>query len=141
MPRSLDYYFSLLSPWAYIGHASFMDIARRHGVTVNYKPVALAQVFTDTGGLPLAKRHRVRLIFPRRSFSPPPRPMPRRSDTKPMCATPLRPMPSGRPAMCSTARYFGGRIASSYSMTRWPPGDRLIARTLEFASFHEKGAA
>ena len=60
MPRSLDYYFSLLSPWAYIGHASFMDIARRHGVTVNYKPVALAQVFTDTGGLPLAKRHPAR---------------------------------------------------------------------------------
>ena len=29
MPRTVDYYFSLLSPWAYIGHASFMDIARR----------------------------------------------------------------------------------------------------------------
>ena len=28
MPRTIDYYFSLVSPWAYIGHAPFMDIAR-----------------------------------------------------------------------------------------------------------------
>ena len=60
MPRTVDYYFSLLSPWAYIGHALFMDIVRRHHVTVNYKPVALAQVFADTGGLPLPKRHPAR---------------------------------------------------------------------------------
>jgi 2-hydroxychromene-2-carboxylate isomerase len=60
MPRTLDYYFSLLSPWAYIGHASLMDIVGRYGLTVNYKPVALAQVFADTGGLPLPKRHPAR---------------------------------------------------------------------------------
>jgi 2-hydroxychromene-2-carboxylate isomerase len=60
MPRTLDYYFSLLSPWAYIGHGSFLDIVHRHRVVVNYKPVALAQVFADTGGLPLAKRHPAR---------------------------------------------------------------------------------
>jgi 2-hydroxychromene-2-carboxylate isomerase len=60
MPRTVDYYFTLLSPWAYIGHACFMDIVRRHGVTVNCKPVALAQVFADTGGLPLPKRHPAR---------------------------------------------------------------------------------
>ncbi len=60
MPRTVDYYFSLLSPWAYIGHACFMDIVGRHGITVNYKPVALARVFADTGGLPLPKRHPAR---------------------------------------------------------------------------------
>jgi len=25
MPRSIDYYFSLQSPWAYIGHKVFME--------------------------------------------------------------------------------------------------------------------
>lgn len=60
MPRNIDYYFSLVSPWAYIGHASFMDVVRRHGVTVNYKPVFLGRVFAETGGLPLAKRHPAR---------------------------------------------------------------------------------
>lgn len=60
MPRSVDYYFTVLSPWSYIGHALFMDIARRHGVGVNYKPVYLGTVFDKTGGLPLQKRHPAR---------------------------------------------------------------------------------
>jgi len=60
MPRPIDYYFSLLSPWAYIGHRLFMDIAARRDLAVNYKPVVLTDVFAQTGGLPLAKRHAVR---------------------------------------------------------------------------------
>jgi 2-hydroxychromene-2-carboxylate isomerase len=60
MPRTIDYYFSLVSPWAYIGHAPFMDIARRHGLDINYKPVFLGRVFAETGGLPLAQRHPAR---------------------------------------------------------------------------------
>jgi 2-hydroxychromene-2-carboxylate isomerase len=60
MPRQIDYYFSLVSPWAYIGHAPFMEIARRHGLEINYKPVFLGRVFAETGGLPLAQRHPAR---------------------------------------------------------------------------------
>jgi 2-hydroxychromene-2-carboxylate isomerase len=60
MPRIIDYYFSLVSPWAYMGHAPFMDIAQRHGVEVNFKPVFLGQVFSETGGLPLSQRHPAR---------------------------------------------------------------------------------
>ncbi len=33
MARSVDYYFSLVSPWAYIGHSTFMDLARREQKT------------------------------------------------------------------------------------------------------------
>jgi 2-hydroxychromene-2-carboxylate isomerase len=60
MPRQVDWYFSVLSPWAYIGHRLFMDIARRHQLSINYKPVALTKVFSETGGLPLGKRHPAR---------------------------------------------------------------------------------
>ncbi|MBZ6078619.1 2-hydroxychromene-2-carboxylate isomerase [Microvirga puerhi] len=60
MPRTIDYYFSLMSPWAYIGHTPFMEIARRHRIEVNYKPVFLGRVFSETGGLPLAQRHPAR---------------------------------------------------------------------------------
>jgi 2-hydroxychromene-2-carboxylate isomerase len=60
MPRIIDYYFSLVSPWAYLGHAPFMEIVERHGVEVNYKPVFLGRVFAETGGLPLPQRHPVR---------------------------------------------------------------------------------
>lgn len=60
MSRSIDYYFSVISPWAFIGHARFLDLAQRHGVRVNFRPVLLGELFAETGGLPLAKRHPAR---------------------------------------------------------------------------------
>lgn len=60
MARQIDYYFSLVSPWAYIGHDLFMGVARKHGASINYKPVVLGELFAETGGLPLGKRHPVR---------------------------------------------------------------------------------
>jgi 2-hydroxychromene-2-carboxylate isomerase len=60
MPRQVDYYFSLQSPWAYIGHGLFREVAATHGLKVNHKPVLLLDLFSETGGLPLAKRHPVR---------------------------------------------------------------------------------
>ena len=56
MHRSIDYYFSLVSPWAYIGHATFMNLTQRHSVDVNFKPVSLPTVLAETGGLPLDRR-------------------------------------------------------------------------------------
>ena len=60
MPRQVDYYFSLLSPWAYVGHKPFHDLAIRYDLKVNYKPVVLTDLFAETGGLPLMRRHPVR---------------------------------------------------------------------------------
>lgn len=60
MARQIDYYFSIQSPWAYIGHALFQDLAAAHQLKVNYKPVVLVDLFSETGGLPLAKRHPAR---------------------------------------------------------------------------------
>jgi 2-hydroxychromene-2-carboxylate isomerase len=60
MPRQIDYYFSLQSPWAYIGHKSFRDVVGSYGLKVNHKPVVLVDLFSETGGLPLLKRHPVR---------------------------------------------------------------------------------
>ena len=57
---TIDYYFTMSSPWAYLGHAPFMTLARRHSLEVRYKPVPLGEVFPETGGLPLAKRHPAR---------------------------------------------------------------------------------
>ena len=60
MARQIDYYFSIQSPWAYIGHALFENVAKANDLKVNYKPVTLGEVFAETGGLPLAKRHPAR---------------------------------------------------------------------------------
>jgi 2-hydroxychromene-2-carboxylate isomerase len=60
MQRQVDYYFSFQSPWAYIGHGVFREVATTYDLKVNYKPVVLVDLFSETGGLPLMKRHPVR---------------------------------------------------------------------------------
>src|SRR5258707_14280501 len=60
MSRQIDYYFSLQSPWAYIGHKLFREVASSCDAKVNHKPVVLIDLFSETGGLPLLKRHPVR---------------------------------------------------------------------------------
>jgi 2-hydroxychromene-2-carboxylate isomerase len=63
MSRTIDYLFTLMSPWAYLGFDLFHGIAARHGVAVRYRPVLLLNVFSETGGLPLAKRHPARQAY------------------------------------------------------------------------------
>jgi 2-hydroxychromene-2-carboxylate isomerase len=60
MPRIIDYYFTLASPWAFLGHQPFLDLAKAHDVTIRWWPVDLGDVFPHTGGLPLPKRHPAR---------------------------------------------------------------------------------
>lgn len=55
-PR-IDYYFAPNSPWAYLGHARFVSIARQAKAQVHVMPVDLGgKVFPISGGLPLGQR-------------------------------------------------------------------------------------
>ena len=56
----IHYYFTLISPFAYLGHRALLDLAAAHGATVHYKPVMLAKVFENSGGLPVAQRPKAR---------------------------------------------------------------------------------
>jgi len=56
MGKTVDYYFSPTSPWTYLGHARFAEMAKKHGATVNVKPVDFSKIFPASGGLPLPKR-------------------------------------------------------------------------------------
>lgn len=60
MTAVLDYYFSMVSPWAYIGHDALHEVVRRHDVEVNYKPMALLEVFDATKTPRLPDRHQTR---------------------------------------------------------------------------------
>ena len=62
-PRKIIYYFSMLSPWAYIGQALFNQIVARHQLRVVYRPVFLPGLFGESGGVVLAKRHPLRLRY------------------------------------------------------------------------------
>ena len=66
----VDYYFTPQSPWTYLGHARFADIARRAGAEVRVRPVDLGAVFPVSGGLPLGKRAPQVVIEPHRLRAP-----------------------------------------------------------------------
>ncbi|HJQ56568.1 MAG TPA: 2-hydroxychromene-2-carboxylate isomerase [Vineibacter sp.] len=56
MPKHIDYYVSLMSPWTHLGAARIEALAAKHGATMTIWPVDFGQVFPASGGLPLAKR-------------------------------------------------------------------------------------
>jgi 2-hydroxychromene-2-carboxylate isomerase len=56
MSKTVDYYLAPQSPWTYLGHQRFVNIAKATGATVRVMPMDLGKVFPISGGLPLGKR-------------------------------------------------------------------------------------
>jgi 2-hydroxychromene-2-carboxylate isomerase len=54
--KTVHYFLTPSSPWTYLGHERFVEMARRHGAKVLLRPADLGRVLPLTGGLPLAKR-------------------------------------------------------------------------------------
>ena len=63
MAKVIDYYLFMLSPWAYLGGPRLQEIARRHGAEIRVKPIDMAVVYPETGGVPMAKRAPARLDY------------------------------------------------------------------------------
>lgn len=63
MSKTIDYYFSLVSPYTYLGDALLTEIAARHGAAIRRKPMELGKIFPATGGLPLPKRAPARQAY------------------------------------------------------------------------------
>ena len=53
---TIDYYFTPQSPWTYLGHQRFVQIAAAAGATVRVLPVDFGKIFPLSGGLPLGQR-------------------------------------------------------------------------------------
>ena len=56
----IDYYFSVLSPFAYLAGDRMEQVAEAHGASVAYLPVDLLHIFSQTGGTPPGQRHESR---------------------------------------------------------------------------------
>ncbi len=56
MGKTMTYFLTPQSPWAYLGHARLVALAQAKGALVDIKPFDLGRVFSVSGGLPLAKR-------------------------------------------------------------------------------------
>lgn len=53
----IDYYFSTISPYAYLAGGRLEEIAAKHGATVTYKPLDIMAQFARTGGTSPKDRH------------------------------------------------------------------------------------
>jgi 2-hydroxychromene-2-carboxylate isomerase len=60
MSKHVDYYFTPLSPWTFLGHRRFVEIVGRHGASVRVCPVDFGPIFARTDGLPLHERPKAR---------------------------------------------------------------------------------
>lgn len=52
----VDYCFTPVSPWAFLGHDRFAALLAETGASVTVRPVDYGAIFPLSGGLPLAKR-------------------------------------------------------------------------------------
>jgi 2-hydroxychromene-2-carboxylate isomerase len=59
----IDYYFSTLSPFAYLAGGRAEEIAARHGTRLHYKPFDIMAIFPRTGGTRPAERHPSRMEY------------------------------------------------------------------------------
>ncbi len=53
---TIDYYFSTLSTWSYVGARAFRALTESYGVKVHHKPTNLLTLFEATGGAPAGQR-------------------------------------------------------------------------------------
>jgi len=53
---AIDFYFVPQSPWTYLGHARFAQMAHAAHAVVRVLPIDLGKVFPISGGLPLGQR-------------------------------------------------------------------------------------
>lgn len=60
MAVQIGYYYTHISPFAFLGHERLQTLAEEAGATIRYCPVNLPGLFAETGGVPLGQRHAAR---------------------------------------------------------------------------------
>ena len=60
MSGTIDYYFTLVSPFVWLGHRAFVEIAKRHGKEIRYRPINIGGVWQVSGSVPLGQRSPLR---------------------------------------------------------------------------------
>jgi 2-hydroxychromene-2-carboxylate isomerase len=56
MGKTITYYLTPMSPFAYLGHERLVALAKAKDAQVDIRPFDLGKVFSVSGGLPLSKR-------------------------------------------------------------------------------------
>lgn len=61
--KQVDYYFTLASPWSYLGHERLIAIARRTDTAIAFKPIDHGRAFPAAGTLRLKDRPPARKAY------------------------------------------------------------------------------
>lgn len=59
----IDYFFSTLSPYAYLAGTRLEEIAKAQGASITYRPLDVIALFARTGGTAPKDRHPARLAY------------------------------------------------------------------------------
>ena len=52
----IDYYYSLMSPWAYFGAPRLYELQDKYGLTINHFPLDLIKLFYGTDSSTTTRR-------------------------------------------------------------------------------------
>ncbi|PLB48597.1 thioredoxin-like protein [Aspergillus steynii IBT 23096] len=63
MPPTVEYYFSFISLWSYVGSRRFQRLVHDHDARVIFKPMNLMHIFSISGGLPVKQRSTQRQAY------------------------------------------------------------------------------
>ena len=70
MTANVDYYFSLTSPWSYLGHERLLKIVTDTGASITpYEVSYRGTIFAATGGVPVHKRAPERQAYRRQELA------------------------------------------------------------------------
>ena len=56
MSKQIEYFVAPQSPYAYLGHERFVDIAKKHDAKILLKPFDVVKIFSLSGGVPVSQR-------------------------------------------------------------------------------------
>ena len=59
----IDYYYSLMSPWAYFGAPRLYALQKKYNFKINHLPLDIMKLFPLSGGEPLGKRAEQRKVY------------------------------------------------------------------------------
>jgi len=67
-PRTVDYYYSTRSSFTYLGADRLNTLARKHGFTINHRPIVLSITMPPIGGRPFFERPAMLQNYATRDF-------------------------------------------------------------------------
>ncbi|WP_350332833.1 2-hydroxychromene-2-carboxylate isomerase [Coralliovum pocilloporae] len=63
MSTTVDYFYTSISPFSYLGHAKLLQMSENLGFSIRFRPIKLAGVWAESGGVAPPQRHPARLRY------------------------------------------------------------------------------